>query len=486
MLYVRGQKISNDHYDAVVIGSGLSGMTSANVLAKGGRKVLLLEAHNKLGGFATWFYRADKKYIFDVSLHGFPAGMIKTCRRYWSKEIASLIVQLKNIKFINPQFRLATDYTKTNFIKVLVEQFNIQEHVVKDFFSFIEKMNFYDNSSMTNGELFEKFFPGRNDVVRLLMEPITYANGSTLTDPAITYGIVFSNFMGSGVYTFEGGTDNLIKMMKEELLKNGVDIKLNAMVKKIHIDQGVVKGIETDEETIHAPVVVSNANLYKTIFGLSGQEHYSEDFIKKASAVRMNSSSCQVYIGFKDNFKLPQIGDLIFTSKHPSYDAKKILEHHTTSRTFSVYYPESRPQNPMPATIVASTNANYADWKNLSDEQYELHKNRLITETIESLEEIIPNVSQSIEYIDAATPLTIEHYTHHHQGASFGTKFEGLEVSSKLHEQVSGLYHSGSVGIIMSGWLGAANYGVIQSNQVESFLLKLSQKEAMSSQEGTL
>jgi all-trans-retinol 13,14-reductase len=50
----------------------------------------------------------------------------------------------------------------------------------------------------------------RDDVVRLLMEPITYANGSTLEDPAITYGIVFSNFMQKGVYTFEGGTDALV------------------------------------------------------------------------------------------------------------------------------------------------------------------------------------------------------------------------------------------------------------------------------------
>ena len=48
------------------------------------------------------------------------------------------------------------------------------------------------------GELFDEFFPGRDDVVRLLMEPITYANGSTLEDPAITYGIVFSNFMQKG------------------------------------------------------------------------------------------------------------------------------------------------------------------------------------------------------------------------------------------------------------------------------------------------
>ena len=38
-----------------------------------------------------------------------------------------------------------------------------------------------------------QFFPGREDVIRLLMEPITYANGSTLEDPALSYGIVFSN-----------------------------------------------------------------------------------------------------------------------------------------------------------------------------------------------------------------------------------------------------------------------------------------------------
>lgn len=487
MLYARGQKIDGKSYDAIVIGSGLSGMTSANVLAKGGRKVLLLESHNKMGGFATWFYRADKKYIFDVSLHGFPAGMIKTCRRYWSKEIAQLIIPLKDIRFINPQFQLQTDYTKTNFTKILVEKFKIEEKVVHDFFAFIENMNFYDNSSMTNGELFEKYFPGRNDVIRLLMEPITYANGSTLADPAITYGIVFSNFMGSGVYTFEGGTDQLIKLMKEELLKNGVDIKLNSPVKKIIIDQNCVQGVETEDDTIKAPVVVSNANLYKTIFQLTGKEYFSEDFIQKASKVRMNSSSCQVYMSFKDQYVLPPIGDLIFTSKQEHYDATKILEHHTSSRTFSVYYPETRPNNIMPATIVSSTNANYVDWKKLTPEEYEFHKNTLIADTLKSLNELIPGVEQQIQHIEAATPLTIEHYTHHHQGASFGTKFEGLDVSTKLHEQIAGLYHSGSVGIIMSGWLGAANYGVIQSNQVESYLHKIHiSKNTIAAQEGTL
>ena len=78
-------------------------------------------------------------------------------------------------------------------------------------------MNFYDDQPMTTRELFDRFFPGREDVIRLLMEPITYANGSTLEDPAISYGIVFSNFMSKGVFTFQGGTDRLIELMEAEL-----------------------------------------------------------------------------------------------------------------------------------------------------------------------------------------------------------------------------------------------------------------------------
>jgi hypothetical protein len=63
--------------------------------------------------------------------------------------------------------------------------------------------------------MFDRYFPGRDDVKRFLMEPIAYANGSTLDDPAITFGIVFSNFMSKGVYTFRGGSDVLIRKMTE-------------------------------------------------------------------------------------------------------------------------------------------------------------------------------------------------------------------------------------------------------------------------------
>ena len=462
----------DDTYDVVVIGSGLAGLTGANCLARCGRKVLLLEHHYQFGGLATWFTRKGG-HVFDISLHGFPVGMIKSARKYWSQEIADSIVQLKGIRFVNPQFNLTTTFDRVDFTRLLIERFEVPEETVGRFFTDLRAMNFYDHNPETTGEMLDRYFPGRDDVKRFLMEPITYANGSTLADPAITYGIVFSNFMSKGVYTFRGGTDLLIGKMTAELARNGVELRKRVAVEKVLVDEvdGArrVTGVVANGRTIRCRAVLSNANLKGTILNLVGKEQFRPEYVAQVDAVRINTSSCQVYLGIRKGESIPPIGDLIFVSDSPHFTSDELVGFHTSSRTFSVYYPETRPGSGRYA-IVCSLNARYEDWNRLSDEDYDREKRRLVEESIACLERFIPDVRTKIDWAEAATPRTIEKYTRHWMGASFGTKFEGLKVSMDLPSELPGLHHAGSVGIIMSGWLGAINYGVIAANNIDKYL----------------
>ena len=58
---------ANNKYDVIIIGSGISGLTSGILLAKEGKKVLILEKHFKAGGWTHTFKRDN--YEWDVGIH---------------------------------------------------------------------------------------------------------------------------------------------------------------------------------------------------------------------------------------------------------------------------------------------------------------------------------------------------------------------------------------------------------------------------------
>ena len=261
-------------------------------------------------------------------------------------------------------------------------------------------------------------------------------------------------------------------LMEAELEKSGVDVRIKCDAAKIVVRNGKVEAVEVGGRTIRTGAVVSNANLKSTIFRLVGEEHFDRSFVDEARAVRLNNSSTQVYMALKPGEQLDEsLGDLLFSSTAPLFRTEALLSRDITSRTYSFYYPRTRPGSDR-CLIVSSTNARWEDWAELPDDEYERSKADLVETTLAALEKYVPDVRSRLDHAEAATPKTFYHYTRHEHGASFGTKFEGLAVSRAIPQQVSGLFHAGSVGIIMSGWLGAMNYGVIVSNDVDSLLTK--------------
>ena len=175
--------------------------------------------------------------------------------------------------------------------------------------------------------------------------------------------------MNKGVFTFSGGTDRLIGLMAEELEKNGVTICTKAKVERIVIESGRVRGVQVGEKFIAAGCVVSNAGILNTIDDLAGREAFSAEFLDKVRPVKVNNSSCQVYMGIKEGERSPM--SAICSSPPPprSTRAEEMLDRETRSRTFSLYYPKTRPGHDR-YTIVASMNGRYEDWADLPEERY--------------------------------------------------------------------------------------------------------------------
>ncbi len=81
--------------------------------------------------------------------------------------------------------------------------------------------------------------------------------------------------MQKGVYTFEGGTDALVLKMRDELIRNGVDLRIRCLVEKIEVSPDrKVQAVVVNGKRIPCRSVVSNANIKSTILNLVGEQHF--------------------------------------------------------------------------------------------------------------------------------------------------------------------------------------------------------------------
>ena len=127
-------------YDVIIIGSGIGGLTAATLLACAGKSVLVLERHDRAGGYAHGFNR--KRYCFDSGVHitsgcgehGYQGGQII----YKTLTAAGVIDQLEFIR-IDPFSRayypgLAINLPQTidTFVSQMSECFPEEQHGLDD------------------------------------------------------------------------------------------------------------------------------------------------------------------------------------------------------------------------------------------------------------------------------------------------------------------------------------------------------------------
>src|SRR3989338_5307146 len=98
-------------YDAIIIGAGMSGLVCGCHLAKAGMKVLIVEQHDKPGGYCTSFKR--KGFLFDAAAHSF--GSYREDGNFRKILVDLGIDKLINVKRFDPSDIIITPDFKITF-----------------------------------------------------------------------------------------------------------------------------------------------------------------------------------------------------------------------------------------------------------------------------------------------------------------------------------------------------------------------------------
>ncbi|HBD95754.1 MAG TPA: hypothetical protein DDY71_05960 [Spirochaetia bacterium] len=504
-------KNSNDetHYDAIVIGSGLGGLSTAALLSKILKKrVLVLERHFEPGGLTHEFKRGP--YSWDVGLHyvgdlttrpldivGYKLfNYLSNGKLKWNK-----MPELFE-KFIYPDFSIEIKKSLKGFRQSLYKQFpddkkdinryisdvhkarlwylayffaNFLHSPFKDIMNLIKKI-FHSYSAMTTEEYLKKNI--KNEKLRSVLS-IRWGNYGVPPHESsfAVHAITEHHYFPGGMFP-DGGAEKICTTFEQSIEESGGKILVNRETQEILLKDNTaigvrVKNISNKDNIItdyFAPIIISAVGAKNTYLKLLPDLNLPIQ--NQLKTYTKGYSALDLYLGLKESpEKLGLHGANQWISDSYELDCfdkepQNQLNGEATYCFLSFPSLKSGTKSNHTADVVTIFPHSYFEkwshenWKERGNDYYTM-KEKLTESLLKLIEKRIPGFNDLIVYKEMATPLTFEHFTNKADGAFYGLPStpDRYKLDLQVKTPIKNLYLSGT-DIICNGILPALNSGM--------------------------
>ena len=448
-------------FDAIVIGSGIGGLTVAAILSKMQKKrVLVIEKHWVLGGQTHVFPRKGK-FKWDVGIHYVPGLDEKEMPREILDYITNGKLKWNKLpyefeKFIYPDFTFIVPSNKIEYLNKLIEKFPDEEKAIIKYFKDVEKVGRWTSIDIANkvlpsyarivmtiyntfnkkkalgttGDYLNSHF--KNDKLKALLASQWGDYGLPPSKSAFAIHALIVQSYFTGAYYPQGGGKSIASSIKPVIEAAGGKCLLNSEVTGLIIKNNTavgvkvksVKGERKDEYEIYAPIIFSNVGAYNTYKYLL-KDKANPKIIECLERVQTGDSSVSLYVGLKGNpAKLGFTGGNNWINER--YDHDKIHEGNNillNPKSCFLSFPSLKSNDGYNHTAEIITFVNYkmfekwdnTAWRNRDEAYYQL-KETITRNLIELVEKHFKGFRELVSYTELSTPLTMKSFVNWNKG----------------------------------------------------------------------
>ena len=497
-------------YDAIIIGSGVGGLSCAICLAREGQKVLVLEQHDVPGGWCHSFYLNGYRFTPGVHYIGLLGEGQSTRELYEGLGIANEIAFFR----MNPdafehcwigeeRFDYPADFIE--FQRRLIEKFPHEKKGIIKYLNLVKNVsrqlqlipkikNLWQQITIPfRTKHMGKYAPFTLKRVinwhvkdPLLQRILNIQYGDHGLPPAkasfLMHAAIMDHYSEGGYYPVGGG-GALVKAMTNAIKKQGGTVRTSCAVSRIIIDDSGktkrVVGVQlANGETLHAKRVISNADPETTFRKLIGEHHLSKRLIKKLNKTIYSCTSLMLFLTVDMDLKKAGLdsGNIWMLPNKDMDDLYEDMQkvNILDGEEFSgLFISCTTLKDPMSFdgryhTMEVITYINYDAFNAFQNETLERSpayldfKERIIDKFLVSLEKVIPGITDHIIHRDLGTPLTNEYYLNTTRGNVYGTEKSLKHIGPfafKSKSEIENLYLCGA-SIVSHGVAGAGYSGV--------------------------